>query len=139
MSSIPDRIFCLLKERGINQKEFAALLGIKAQTVNTWKTGRAESYTKYLVKIAEALSVPVEYLLKEGDETELSCRLQAEALQVNELTVQIVQVIIDSGCTYQIAIKALTQAQRILLEQTRPVFETAPTRYCIDSILTCLF
>lgn len=123
MYSIPDRIFCLLKEQGIKQKEFAALLGLKPQTVNTWKTGRSKSYTKYLTKIADALSVPVEYLLQEWDETEISCQLQAEALRVNELTIQIVQVILNSGCTYQTANKALTQAQRILLEQTRPVIE----------------
>lgn len=123
MSSTPDRIFCLLKERGIEQKEFAQKIGASDKTVSAWKTGRAKSYTKYLAKIAEALSVPVEYLVKEWDETEFSCRLQAETLQVNELTAQIVQVIINSSCTYQIANKALTQAQRILMEQCRPVIE----------------
>lgn len=123
MASIPDRIFCLLKERGIEQKEFAQKIGASGKTVSAWKTGRAKSYTKYLAKIAEALSVPVEYLVKEWDETEFSCRLQAETIQVNELTAQIVQVIINSSCTYQIANKALTQAQQVLLEQTRPVIE----------------
>lgn len=128
MFSISDRIFCLLKERGIEQKKFAQKVGVSDKTVSAWKTGRAKSYTKYLAKIAETLSVPVEYLVKEGDETELSCQLPEEDVQVNELAAQIVQMIINSGCTYQKADHALTEARRILLEQTRPAIETALTQ-----------
>ena len=66
MAPIADRIFCLLKVRGIEQKEFAQKIGVSDKTVSAWKTSRAKSYTKYLTKIAETLSVPVEYLLQGG-------------------------------------------------------------------------
>ena len=127
MASTPERIFQMLQERGIGQKEFAPKIGASEKTVSAWKTGRAKSYTKYLVKIAEALSVPVEYLVKEGDETDLSCQLPEEDVQVEKLAAQIVQVIINSDCSYQKAEDALAQARRILLEQTRPFSKTART------------
>ena len=75
MAPIADRIFCLLKVRGIEQKEFAQKIGVSDKTVSAWKTSRAKSYTKYLTKIAETLSVPVEYLLQGGDRPELCGQL----------------------------------------------------------------
>lgn len=63
MSTPVERIFCLLKEAGIEQKEFAQLLGTTDKTVSAWKTGRSQSYTKYLSKISEVLGTTVEYLL----------------------------------------------------------------------------
>lgn len=59
-----EKIFDLIRERGIEQKEFARRIGVSDKTVSAWKTGRARSYTKYLVEIAEALSVPVGELVK---------------------------------------------------------------------------
>ena len=63
MSTTVDRIFSLLDKRGIEQKEFAHLIGTSDKTVSAWKTGRAKSYTKYLSKIAEVLSVTTDYLV----------------------------------------------------------------------------
>ena len=59
-----EKIFDLIRDRGIEQKEFARRIGVSDKTVSAWKTGRARSYTKYLVEIAEALSVPVGELVK---------------------------------------------------------------------------
>lgn len=59
-----EKIFDLIRERGIEQKEFARRIGVSDKTVSAWKTGWARSYTKYLVEIAEALSVPVGELVK---------------------------------------------------------------------------
>ena len=63
MSTTVDRIFVLLDKRGIEQKEFARLIGTSDKTVSAWKTGRAKSYTKYLSKIAEILGTTVDYLV----------------------------------------------------------------------------
>ncbi len=63
MSTTVDRIFSLLDKRGIEQKEFARLIGTSDKTVSAWKTGRAKSYTKYLAKIAEVLGVTTDYLV----------------------------------------------------------------------------
>lgn len=63
MSTTPDRIFSLLEKKGIDQKDFAGLIGASDKTVSAWKTGRAKSYTKYLSKIAEVLETSVDYLL----------------------------------------------------------------------------
>lgn len=63
MDGTAERIFTLLKEKGIEQKEFAALVGTTDKTVSAWKTGRSKSYTKYLSKIASLLDTTVEFLL----------------------------------------------------------------------------
>lgn len=69
MSTPVERIFSLLKVKEIEQKEFAQLLGTTDKTVSAWKTGRSQSYTKYLPKISEVLGTTVEYLLT-GEKTE---------------------------------------------------------------------
>lgn len=63
MSTTVDRIFLLLDKKGIEQKEFAHLIGTSDKTVSAWKTGRAKSYTKYISKIAEILGVTTDYLV----------------------------------------------------------------------------
>ena len=120
MVSLSDRMFLLLKERGMEQKEFAALLGIKPQTVSTWRTRKTSSYTKYLARIAEVLHVSVEYLVNGDSTVKPSCQSLEEDEQVKELAAKIVQDILASGFTYQKANDALAEAQRILLEQTKP-------------------
>lgn len=57
------RIFKLLEERGIEQKTFAANLGVAENVVSTWRTGRTKSFRKHLPQIAAALDTTVEYLL----------------------------------------------------------------------------
>ena len=60
---IVERIFALVQEKNIEQKEFAALIGIAPSKVSEWKNGKAKSYTKYIPRIAEALNTTTEYLL----------------------------------------------------------------------------
>lgn len=57
------RIFELLDEAHMEQKQFALILGTTDKTVSAWRTGRSKSYTKYLPQIAEALGTTTEYLL----------------------------------------------------------------------------
>ena len=42
---IKNRIFALLDEKGISQKEFAKMLGVSSQTVTDWKKGKSRSYS----------------------------------------------------------------------------------------------
>lgn len=57
------RIFELLDEAHMEQKQFASILGTTDKTVSAWRTGRSKSYTKYISRIAEALGTTTEYLL----------------------------------------------------------------------------
>ncbi len=57
------RIFELLDSVGMEQKKFAALVGVSPQKVSEWKNGKAKSYTKRIPLIAEVLNTTSEYLL----------------------------------------------------------------------------
>ena len=46
MKTISDRIFELLKERGMSQKEFAEKTGIAESTISDWK--RKKTYAGYV-------------------------------------------------------------------------------------------
>lgn len=70
LSVTSDRIFSLLQERGIEQKEFARQIGVSDKTVSAWKTGRAKSFTKYLPKITKFLGITADELLKEEKQRE---------------------------------------------------------------------
>ena len=58
-----ERIFYLLNEKKMEQKEFASKIGVSENVVSTWRTGRTKSYSRYLSKIAEVLNTTPEYLL----------------------------------------------------------------------------
>ena len=60
---ITDRIFQLLKERGMQQKTFAERIGATQQIVIAWKKSTSSSYTKYLPQIAEVLGTNVQWLV----------------------------------------------------------------------------
>lgn len=60
---IAERIFLLLAEMSMEQKEFAKKIGVIPQTITDWKNGKSKSYTKYLPQIADALGTTTEYLL----------------------------------------------------------------------------
>ncbi|BAK99175.1 putative Xre family DNA-binding protein [Oscillibacter valericigenes Sjm18-20] len=67
---ISDRIFTLLSDLGIEQKQFAKFLGVVPQTITDWKNGKSKSFTKYIPQIAEILNTTTEYLLiGEGPKT----------------------------------------------------------------------
>ncbi|WP_369284003.1 hypothetical protein [Oscillibacter sp. GMB15532] len=65
-----DRIFSLLDELGMEQKDFAEKIKQTPQVVSTWRTRRAKSYTKCISLIADVLNTTTEYLLTgEGPKT----------------------------------------------------------------------
>lgn len=58
-----DRIFDLLDRRKMEQKTFAAQIGVKESVVTDWRRGKSNSYNRYLVQIAQVLGTTSEYLL----------------------------------------------------------------------------
>ena len=107
-----ERIFSLLKEKGIEQKAFAHMVGTTDKTISAWRCGRSKSYTKYFPQIAEALDTSVEYLLtgiepkKEptgctdglnADESALLDIFRGLSPEQQEFVVRIVQAAADQG------------------------------------------
>ena len=93
MDVIATRIFDLVKEHGIEQKEFALMLGVTDKKVSAWKTGRSSTYTKILPQIADALSTTTEYLLN-GTKIEKPETLSGSGLsEGEELLIQLFRLL----------------------------------------------
>ena len=83
---IVERIFSLIQEKGIEQKSFAAQVGVSPQKVSEWKNGKAKSYTKYLPQIAEALGTTVQWLATgEGSKTKQPATGEGDGPSENEI------------------------------------------------------
>ena len=63
-----ERIFDLLYEHKIQQKELAKALGISAGNITEWKKGRSAPSAGVLPKIADYFGVTTDYLLGKTDE-----------------------------------------------------------------------
>ena len=50
-----DRIFTLMKELGISQKELAEKIHVSSQTITDWKKGKSTSFTSKLPELSIAL------------------------------------------------------------------------------------
>ena len=57
------KILETMKEQRVSQQEICQYLNLTKQTFSDWKSGKSESYLKYLPQIAEYLDVSVDYLL----------------------------------------------------------------------------
>jgi len=58
-----DTILVILKNKNLKQKDLTDYLGITKNAFTDWKSGRIESWKKYLPQIAEFLGVTVDELL----------------------------------------------------------------------------
>lgn len=58
-----DRIFEILEERKISQKDFAEAIGVRPATVSDWKRRNNSPTIKKYCEIAEYLNVSLGYLL----------------------------------------------------------------------------
>ena len=65
---VPERIFNLLKERGVTATELSRATGINASTLTQWKKGLQKPSTEAVIKIADYFGVTTDYLLT-GRET----------------------------------------------------------------------
>jgi transcriptional regulator with XRE-family HTH domain len=67
MNLIIERIINLLSEKDIMAKTFMEDLDLNKSSVSDWKSGKSNSYMKYLPKIADYFGVSVDYLLGNTD------------------------------------------------------------------------
>ena len=63
MKTISERIFELLKERKMTQKEFARRTGIAESSISDWKKKKTNPVSDKILIICEVLGVSPEYLL----------------------------------------------------------------------------
>lgn len=76
---ILEKISKLLKEQGKKQKDLTDFLGISKNAFTDWKSGRINSYMKYLPQIAEFFGVGVDYLIS-SEETQKKNDILADAI-----------------------------------------------------------
>ena len=65
--TIGDKIFALLKERGMSQKDFAKRTGIAESTISDWKRKHLNPGADKLAVISKVLDVPVNLLISDQD------------------------------------------------------------------------
>lgn len=58
-----NKIIKLLDKKNLNQKALTDFLGIDKSTFSAWKSGKNQSYKKYLYEISKFLDVSVDYLI----------------------------------------------------------------------------
>ncbi len=58
-----DRIFSLLTERGITQKDLALNLHVTPQTITDWKKGKSHSFSSMIGKLSKILNTSPSWLL----------------------------------------------------------------------------
>ncbi len=83
--TISQRIFALLKEKNLTQKELAEYTGISEAAISGWKTKHTTPSSDKLIKISEFLSVSVYYLLT-GTDTVIGNLPEGTALLVDSGT-----------------------------------------------------
>ena len=62
---ISERIFYILEEKGITQKEFSEKTGISQSTISDWKRKKTNTSADTILKICETLNVTPYELLSE--------------------------------------------------------------------------
>jgi len=62
-----ERIVNLLKEKGIQQKDFVKNIGLNSSALSDWKSGQNHSYKMHIDKIADYFNVSTDYLLCRTD------------------------------------------------------------------------
>lgn len=60
---IIERMYQIMKEKGIRANEVAQAIGVWPQNMTTWKTRNTNPPAEHLPKIAEVLDVPLDYLI----------------------------------------------------------------------------
>lgn len=62
------RIFELIKERGISQRETAKIFGVSQGTFNNWENSNTQPSIEQLISIARFFEVSVNYLIGNADD-----------------------------------------------------------------------
>jgi transcriptional regulator with XRE-family HTH domain len=53
------------KQKSLSQAALGKLLGVQAQTIGRWETGKSEPNLETINKLCEALDVPLRYFINE--------------------------------------------------------------------------
>lgn len=53
------------KQKSLSQADLGRLLGVQAQTIGRWETGKSEPNLETINKLCEALDVPLRYFINE--------------------------------------------------------------------------
>lgn len=120
MSTTVDRLFQLLDERGMEQKELAMRIGTSDKTVSAWRTGRSKSYTKFLPTLADILNTSVEFLANGNPEdtpVDENVEPEIETLdggKTKALHDQIILLLEQENCTVQQARDILRWCERTI-------------------------
>lgn len=64
---ISEKIYLLMEQRGISQKEFANRTGISQSTISDWKRKKTNPAADKIMKICEVLHVSPYELLSDGE------------------------------------------------------------------------
>lgn len=65
--TISEKIFAVLRERGMSQKEFSEMTGISQSTISEWKSKRTNPTSEKIMSICQVLGVTPEWLLSGTD------------------------------------------------------------------------
>ena len=83
-----DRIFLLLKERNISQKDFAKAIHVSPQTITDWKKGKSHSFSGMSSVIASALHTTPSWLWFGMGEKDFTDEQKLDLEKQNELWIQ---------------------------------------------------
>lgn len=80
------RLFELIEERNINQKELADATGVARSSFTDWKSGKSIPSGERLIALANYFGVTAEYLLgiETPDVSEIDIKLNAEMQQLSD-------------------------------------------------------
>lgn len=63
MKNIGERIKEIRKENGFSQQEFGKVLAVSQDTVSLWENGKSLPTAEFLIAMAQAFGVSVDYIL----------------------------------------------------------------------------
>ena len=58
-----ERIVLLLTEKGLTNKDLSDYLGVPSSAISDWKSGKVNSYCKYIAEISEYFGVSADFIL----------------------------------------------------------------------------
>ena len=68
--TINERLFMVMKDKGISIRELARRTGITASTISDWNTKHTNPTAEKIPVVCEALGITTSYLLKGKEETD---------------------------------------------------------------------
>lgn len=79
------RIFDLLEEKTISQKEFAGMLEVSPQTITDWKKSKSNSFMQSLDQISQVLNTTPGWLVSGTGEKQFSAEQREEWIRQDKL------------------------------------------------------